>query len=201
MNTRGLEKDAKDTRAVVAMSGGVDSSVVAGLLKHAGYDVVGITLQLYDHGQAVQKRQACCAGQDIHDARRVAAALERVKRRNPDLPNDAPVYAFGASSGGAFVAALPFFADVDGVVAQIAGVGFPRDPRSNTAFFATPAELGEAVRESRRGREEAKGEKKEVPELGEAKAASSSSECPDVARACAPRWLRRCGTSHSSVWI
>ena len=55
----------------------------------------------------------------------------------------------GASSGGAFVAALPFFADVDGVVAQIAGVGFPRDPRSNTAFFATPAELGDALREAR----------------------------------------------------
>ena len=123
---------------------------------------------------AVSSEKACWNTQG--DARRVAAALERVKRRNPDLPNDAPVYAFGASSGGAFVAALPFFADVDGVVAQIAGVGFPRDPRSNTAFFATPAELGEAVRESRRGREEAKGEKKEVPELGEAKAASSSSE-------------------------
>ncbi len=62
-------------RVVVAMSGGVDSSVTAGLLKHAGYDVVGITLQLYDHGEAVQRARACCAGQDIHDARNVAARL------------------------------------------------------------------------------------------------------------------------------
>ena len=57
------------------MSGGVDSSVVAALLKHAGYDVVGVTLQLYDHGAAIKKPGACCAGQDIHDARRVADAL------------------------------------------------------------------------------------------------------------------------------
>ncbi len=57
------------------MSGGVDSSVTAALLKHAGYDVVGITLQLYDHGEAVRRKGACCAGQDIHDARRVAAEL------------------------------------------------------------------------------------------------------------------------------
>ena len=63
------------TRVVVAMSGGVDSSVVAGLLKHLGYDVVGITLQLYDHGAAVAKKGACCAGQDIHDARGVASRL------------------------------------------------------------------------------------------------------------------------------
>lgn len=62
-------------RVVCAMSGGVDSSVVAGLLRLAGYDVVGITLQLYDHGAAVARKGACCAGQDIHDARRVAAAL------------------------------------------------------------------------------------------------------------------------------
>jgi tRNA-uridine 2-sulfurtransferase len=62
-------------RVVAAMSGGVDSSVVAGLLKVAGYDVVGITLQLYDHGEAIRRKGACCAGQDIHDARRVAAAL------------------------------------------------------------------------------------------------------------------------------
>ena len=98
---------------------------------------------------AVSSEKACWNTQG--DARRVAAALQRVRRRNPDLPRDAPVFAFGASSGGAFVAALPFFADVDGVIAQVAGVGFPRDPRSTTAFFATPAELGEAVRESRRG--------------------------------------------------
>lgn len=62
-------------RVVVAMSGGVDSSVVAALLKEAGYDVVGITLQLYDHGEAVAAGSTCCAGRDIHDARRVAEAL------------------------------------------------------------------------------------------------------------------------------
>jgi tRNA-uridine 2-sulfurtransferase len=64
-----------DIRVVAAMSGGVDSSVVAALLKYAGYDVVGVTLQLYDHGAALKKQGACCAGQDIHDARRVAEAL------------------------------------------------------------------------------------------------------------------------------
>jgi tRNA-uridine 2-sulfurtransferase len=63
------------TRIVVAMSGGVDSSVAAGLVKEAGYDVVGITLQLYDHGQALKRKGACCAGQDIHDARLVADRL------------------------------------------------------------------------------------------------------------------------------
>ncbi len=63
-------------RVVVAMSGGVDSSVVAALMKAAGHDVIGITLQLYDHGQATSKPGSCCAGQDIHDARRVAEALE-----------------------------------------------------------------------------------------------------------------------------
>jgi tRNA-specific 2-thiouridylase len=63
------------TRVVVAMSGGVDSSVTAALMKAAGYDVVGITLQLYDHGAAVGRKGACCAGQDIHDARRVADKL------------------------------------------------------------------------------------------------------------------------------
>ena len=71
----GLYGDPASIRIVCAMSGGVDSSVTAALLKHCGYDVVGITLQLYDHGQAVQRKGACCAGQDIHDARRVAAAL------------------------------------------------------------------------------------------------------------------------------
>jgi tRNA-uridine 2-sulfurtransferase len=59
----------------VAMSGGVDSSLVAALLKHQGYDVVGITLQLYDQGKTAARRGACCAGQDIHDARRVAEQL------------------------------------------------------------------------------------------------------------------------------
>jgi len=62
-------------RIVVAMSGGVDSSVVAGLLAEAGHEVIGVTLQLYDHGQAVGRAGACCAGQDIHDARRVADRL------------------------------------------------------------------------------------------------------------------------------
>lgn len=63
-------------RVVVAMSGGVDSSVVAALLKKAGHDVIGITLQLYDHGEATARKGACCAGQDIHDARRVAEELQ-----------------------------------------------------------------------------------------------------------------------------
>jgi tRNA-uridine 2-sulfurtransferase len=63
-------------RVVVAMSGGVDSSCVAALLVEAGYQVVGITLQLYDHGAALGRRGACCAGQDIHDARRVAQQLD-----------------------------------------------------------------------------------------------------------------------------
>ena len=71
-----LPGNPKDHRVVAAMSGGVDSSVVAALLKIAGYDVVGITLQLYDHGEAIRRKGACCAGQDIHDARRVAAALD-----------------------------------------------------------------------------------------------------------------------------
>ena len=70
-----LEGPPAKTRVVVAMSGGVDSSVVAALLKRAGYDVVGVTLQLYDHGAAHRKKGACCAGQDIHDARAVAASL------------------------------------------------------------------------------------------------------------------------------
>lgn len=75
MNSLGIDKPVKDTRVVVAMSGGVDSSVVAGLMAREGYDVIGITLQLYDHGEAIHRKGACCAGQDIHDARRVAASL------------------------------------------------------------------------------------------------------------------------------
>jgi tRNA-specific 2-thiouridylase len=62
-------------RIVVAMSGGVDSSTVAGLLREAGHEVIGVTLQLYDHGAATGRKGACCAGQDIHDARRVADTL------------------------------------------------------------------------------------------------------------------------------
>ncbi len=62
-------------RVVVAMSGGVDSSTVAGLLQEAGHEVIGVTLQLYDHGAAIGRKGACCAGQDIHDARRVADKL------------------------------------------------------------------------------------------------------------------------------
>jgi len=72
---QGDDRPRSDIRVVAAMSGGVDSSVAAALLKYAGYDVVGVTLQLYDHGAALKKQGACCAGQDIHDARRVADAL------------------------------------------------------------------------------------------------------------------------------
>ena len=75
LNSLGLPKPPAQTRVVVAMSGGVDSSVVAAVLKDEGYDVVGVTLQLYDHGAALAKKGACCAGRDIHDARRVAEAM------------------------------------------------------------------------------------------------------------------------------
>lgn len=72
MNSLGFNKENKDTKVVVAMSGGVDSSVVACLLKEQGYDVIGITLQLYDIGDALKKKNACCAGVDIMDAKKVA---------------------------------------------------------------------------------------------------------------------------------
>jgi len=74
-NNLDIEGRPSDTRVVVAMSGGVDSSVTAALLADAGYDVVGITLQLYDHGAAVHRKGACCAGRDIHDARAVAERI------------------------------------------------------------------------------------------------------------------------------
>ncbi len=75
LNTLDIEGRPSDTRVVVAMSGGVDSSVTAALLADAGYDVVGITLQLYDHGAATHRKGACCAGRDIHDARAVAERI------------------------------------------------------------------------------------------------------------------------------
>nr|WP_234855779.1 tRNA 2-thiouridine(34) synthase MnmA [Paracoccus everestensis] len=75
LNSLGFAKSPAQTRVVVAMSGGVDSSVVAAKLKSEGYDVIGVTLQLYDHGAALAKKGACCAGQDIHDARRVAERM------------------------------------------------------------------------------------------------------------------------------
>lgn len=75
LNSLGFAKAPADTRVVVAMSGGVDSSVVAAQLADEGYDVVGVTLQLYDHGAALAKKGACCAGLDIRDAARVAETM------------------------------------------------------------------------------------------------------------------------------
>jgi len=75
LNSLGFAKPPAETRVLVAMSGGVDSSVVAAQLAEEGYDVVGVTLQLYDHGAALAKKGACCAGRDIHDARRVAEEM------------------------------------------------------------------------------------------------------------------------------
>lgn len=75
LNSLGFAKAPSETRVVVAMSGGVDSSTVAAMLKDEGYDVIGVTLQLYDHGVAIGKKGACCAGQDIEDARRVAEKI------------------------------------------------------------------------------------------------------------------------------
>ena len=75
LNSLGFAKAPAKTRVVVAMSGGVDSSVTAAMLVEQGFEVIGITLQLYDHGVAVQAKGACCAGADIHDARMVASSL------------------------------------------------------------------------------------------------------------------------------
>ncbi len=75
LNSLGFAKPPSQTRVVVAMSGGVDSSVVAAQLAEEGYDVVGVTLQLYDHGAALAKKGACCAGRDIQDAARVAETM------------------------------------------------------------------------------------------------------------------------------
>ena len=76
MNSIGINKNTKDTRVVVAMSGGVDSSVVAALMKEEGYDVTGITLKLYDDAKSSTSSRQCCAGQDIVDAKRVSEKIE-----------------------------------------------------------------------------------------------------------------------------
>ncbi len=76
INSIGIEKDPKDTKVVVAMSGGVDSSTVAGMMKKDGYKVIGITLKLYDDSQQTAKSKQCCSGQDIMDAKRVAQKLD-----------------------------------------------------------------------------------------------------------------------------
>ena len=76
MNSLGINKPKKETKVVVAMSGGVDSSVVAALMKQEGYDVTGITLKLYDDGKEVAASKQCCSGQDIMDAKRVAQKLD-----------------------------------------------------------------------------------------------------------------------------
>ena len=74
-NSLGFPKSPTNTRVAVAMSGGVDSSVVAAMLADEGYDTVGLTMQLYDHGAALAKKGACCAGRDIYDARKVAESM------------------------------------------------------------------------------------------------------------------------------
>ncbi len=76
INSIGLRKEPKDTKVVVAMSGGVDSSTVAGMMKEQGYNVIGITLKLYDDTKEISKSKQCCAGQDIFDAKRVADKLD-----------------------------------------------------------------------------------------------------------------------------
>jgi tRNA-specific 2-thiouridylase len=76
LNSLGIEKKPSDTKVVVAMSGGVDSSTVAGMMKNEGYQVIGITLKLYDDGKEVAASKQCCSGQDIMDAKRVANKLD-----------------------------------------------------------------------------------------------------------------------------
>jgi len=76
LNSIGLDKKPSDTTVVVAMSGGVDSSTVAGIMKKEGYNVIGITLKLYDDGKQVATSKQCCSGQDIMDAKRVAQKLD-----------------------------------------------------------------------------------------------------------------------------
>ena len=75
LNSIGIDKKPNDTTVVVAMSGGVDSSTVAGIMKNEGYRVIGITLKLYDDGKEVASAKQCCSGQDIMDAKRVAHKL------------------------------------------------------------------------------------------------------------------------------
>ena len=75
VNSLGFPKPSKDTKVVVAMSGGVDSSTVAGLMKKEGYNVIGITLKLYDDAKSSKKSRQCCAGQDILDAKRLSQQL------------------------------------------------------------------------------------------------------------------------------
>ena len=75
LNSIGLDKEPKDTKVVVAMSGGVDSSTVAGIMKKEGYKVIGVTLKLYDDNKENKHSKQCCTGQDIMDAKRVAQKL------------------------------------------------------------------------------------------------------------------------------
>ena len=75
LNSIGIDKDPKNTLLVVAMSGGVDSSTVAGIMKQEGYNIIGITLKLYDDTKITSQSRQCCAGQDIMDAKRVADKL------------------------------------------------------------------------------------------------------------------------------
>ena len=76
INSLGIQKKPNNTRVVVAMSGGVDSSTVAGMMRNEGYEVIGVTLKLYDDNKEVAKSKQCCSGQDIMDAKRVAQKLD-----------------------------------------------------------------------------------------------------------------------------